>query len=177
MFAAVVVPLLGVYYSPGTPSPRAALVAVLSGTITRVVLEFAPPKDGYLILPYDSEEFYDYGPGASSKYPVFFDFPADELWDPAEEPCMMVQLEDYTGADSLAAFLVSIISFVAITMVERATGKPLFTVPGLEPYEKELESDEHKDGTEMTKKADTDGDKKDEEVSSDDKNTGDEAEA
>ena len=82
---------------------------------------------------------------------------------------MNEQLRDYTGADSLAAFLAAAICFVAVTLIENSSGKPLFTMPGLEPYEKQLESEEHKDVTEMTKKVDPDASNKDAEVSSDDK--------
>lgn len=50
MFAAVVAPLFGCFYATN-PSPRAALLAVCCGVITRIVLEFALPKDSFLILP------------------------------------------------------------------------------------------------------------------------------
>ena len=63
VLAAVVAPLFGCYYTKN-PSPRAALVSVLSGGISRVVMEVALPKDGFLILPYDLPEFVDYGSAA-----------------------------------------------------------------------------------------------------------------
>lgn len=52
VLASVVAPLFGAYYTK-EPSPRAALVSIMMGTITRVALEFALPKDGYLVLPYN----------------------------------------------------------------------------------------------------------------------------
>lgn len=52
MFASTVVPLFGAYYAV-MPSPRAALVSILGGVITRLVMEFTLPKDGYFLLPYD----------------------------------------------------------------------------------------------------------------------------
>jgi hypothetical protein len=149
MFAAVVVPLFGVFYSPGTPSPRAAFCSVVAGALTRVVLEFSIPKDGFLILPYNFDEFFDYGPAASSLFPVFFDQAAGDLWNPAVEPCMAEQFEDYTGVDSVAAFVASLIAFVVIQLCENPD-KPLFSFPGLEAYEKDLGM--HKDETIDTKK-------------------------
>lgn len=160
MFAAVVVPLFGVFYTPGgNPSPRAAFLSVVVGATTRVVLEFALPKDGYLILPYNHPEFVDYGPAASADFPTFFDM--EEVWDPEAFPCDAPQLEDYTGVDSLAAPLGALIVYVVVTMLERASGGPLFTFPGLEGYEKYLGDHEEKDIDE-TKKVVEEGDDKEE---------------
>lgn len=142
MFAAVVVPLFGVFYSPGTPSPRAAFVSVVAGAATRVVLEFALPKDGFLLLPFNEEEFYNYGAPTSSKYPTFYDLPPEEVWDPATEPCEQEQYEDYTGVDSLASFLACLICFVGVTALEHCIKKPLFDFPGLTGYEKEISNDD-----------------------------------
>lgn len=167
MFAAVVVPLFGVFYSPGKPSPRAAFLSVIVGATTRVVLEFALPKDGYLILPFKHPEFVDYGPAASANFPVFFDMEEDDLWDPVQHPCDAPQLEDYTGVDSLAAPFAALVVFVTVTMLERCKGSPLFSFPGLEGYEKDLGQSEHKDETQGTKKVE-EGD--DEDSPSDDKN-------
>jgi len=50
VFATVVVPLFGCFYAE-TPSPRAALLAIVGGMVTRIVLEFALPKDGFFLLP------------------------------------------------------------------------------------------------------------------------------
>lgn len=153
MFAAVVVPLFGVFYSPGKPSPRAAFVSVLSGVIVRVVLEFSIPKDKIFLLPFEDPEFLNYGPAASARVPVFVDDKPGNVWDPTEEPCVQESFEDFIGVDSLSAFLAGLISFVAVTMIERATGKALFSFGGLEGYEKDLGHHEsEKDVTEMTKK-------------------------
>jgi len=160
MLAGVVAPLFGCFYTKN-PSPRAAFLAVLAGVITRVVLEFALPKDGLLILPFDYPEFYGYGPAASTAYPTFFDEPEADLWDPAAEPCEAEQLEDYTGVDSLSAFACSILVFVTVQFIENwRGGKALFTFPGLEPYEKDLKKHEHPDVTNVTaKEPGTPGDK------------------
>lgn len=136
MFAAVVAPLFGCFYSPGTPSPRAALCSILAGVIVRVVLEFSLPKDGFLILPFKHDEFKTYGSAASSLFPTFFDEPEENLWDPAVEQCDSGRYEDYTGVDSLAAFLCSALVFVLVTAMEG--DEPLFDFPGLQPYEKLL---------------------------------------
>ena len=157
VLAAVVAPLFGAYYTKN-PSPRAAFVSVCSGAIVRIVLEFTLPKDGYLVLPYKEPEFVDYGPAASSLFPVFFDQPPELLWNATAEPCDQPQLEDYTGVDSLAAFLVSILTFVGVQAIENATGKPLFNFPGLTPYEKETggKSPSQEDDTKHTKKEGSD---------------------
>jgi Na+/proline symporter len=137
MLAAVVAPLFGCFYSPGTPSPRAAFCSVVSGIVTRITLEFTLPKDGFLVMAFNLPEFQNPGSAASSLFPTFFDKPAEELWDPAVDVCNSTQLEDYTGVDSLSAFIVSVVVFVAVTAIEHARGgKPLFDFPGLQPYEK-----------------------------------------
>ena len=150
VLAAVVAPLFGAYYTKN-PSPRAAFVSVVTGALTRVILEFSLPKDGYLVLPYDKPEFVDYGTAASVNYPVFFDQPEEFLWDPVSEPCDHVQLEDYTGVDSLAAFIASILAFVVIQAIENPE-KPMFNFAGLQGYDKVLKSEEeHVDETKRVK--------------------------
>lgn len=154
VLAAVVMPLLACYYTRKPPSPRAALVSVITGVTVRIVLEFTIPKDGYLILPYNSPEFVDYGPAASSLFPPFFDVPAADIWDPAAEPCVQPQLEDYTGVDSLAAFVASIVAFLLVHWYEWGCldGRPMFDFPGMLPYEKDLgHGDEYEDDTKRTK--------------------------
>jgi hypothetical protein len=139
VLASVITPLFCCFYAK-TPSPRAAVCSILAGASTRIILEFVLPKDGSFLLPFDLEEFYDYGPAASTKFPVFVDAPADQIWDPSTEVCMQGQFKDYTGVDSLSAFFCSIFVFtlVHITEIFRG-GRPLFSVPGLEGYEKNLE--------------------------------------
>lgn len=163
MFAAVVVPLFGVFYTPGgKPSPRAAFCSVIVGAAVRVILEFALPKDGYLLLPYNKPEFLDYGPAASADYPPFFDLDESLLWDPETFPCDAPQFEDFTGVDSLAAPLAALLVFCSITFLERCKGGPLFTFSGLEGYIKDLGHEEKVDETNDTKKIETsdDGDGK-----------------
>lgn len=135
VFATVVVPLFGAFYIKN-PSPRAALASILAGGVARIVLEFALPKDGSLLLPYDNLIFYDVGPAASSLLPAFIDAPAADIWDPETEPCNQVQFEDYTGVDSLAAAILSLIVFVSIQVIEERLKRPLFNFWGSDAYHK-----------------------------------------
>ncbi|EEC43573.1 predicted protein [Phaeodactylum tricornutum CCAP 1055/1] len=136
VLATVVVPLFGCFYCKN-PSPRAAFVAIIGGAITRVVLEFALPKDGFLLLPYDAPEFLNTGPGASTGTPVFWDVDPGDMWDETVEPCVQESFEDFTGVDSLSAFLVCILSFVSVQTIEHCTGKPLFSFAGMQGYHKD----------------------------------------
>jgi hypothetical protein len=133
VFATVVVPLFGCFYCKN-PSPRAAVVGILGGIITRVVLEFALPKDGLLLLPFDDPTFLDVGPAASSLLPSFIDADPADYWNPENEACTQETFEDYTGVDSLAAPLVNLILFVSIQFLENYRGKALFEFGGSEGY-------------------------------------------
>ena len=170
VLATVVVPLFGCYYTKN-PRPAAALCTIIAGGATRVVLEFALPKDGFLLLPYKDQEYLDYGSAASANYPPFFDEPAENLWDPEFEKCSQRQLEDFTGVDSMAAFVVSVIVYISLQALEHYMEKPLFTLPGMTPYTKVLEGDEEattrkgNDVSGRTRKENSDGSDK---ASSDD---------
>jgi len=120
VLATAVVPLIGAFYTK-TPSPLAALCAILVGGITRLVLEFALPKDGWLILPFEGDEFLDYGPAASSAYPAFIDETPDQHWDPSAEgqQCNQPRFNDWTGVDSLAAPVLGAIVFILVQFLER----------------------------------------------------------
>lgn len=146
VLATVVAPLFGAFYTK-KPSPVAALMAVLAGGITRVVLEFALPKDGFLLLPFQDDEFLDYGPAASDKLPVWADANATDIWDSTKEQCDQDRFRDYTGLDSLTAFMVSILTFLLFQFLENSVnqGKPLFCFPGNTPYDK----NEHEKGVQV----------------------------
>lgn len=135
VLATVVAPLFGAFYT-SNPSPRAALLSILAGAVARVTMEFTLPKDGFLLIPFGGDEFLDYGTAASANFPVFFDEPSDLLWDPAAEECNQRRFEDYTGVDSIAAFLLSIIVFVVFQGIDDMNGTPSFSFPGMTPYEK-----------------------------------------
>ena len=140
VLATVVVPLFGCYYTK-YPRPTAAFLAVICGATCRIVMEFALPKDGYLLLPYQVPEFQDYGPAASDKLPVWIDAPEDEVWNPDEQVCDQRQFKDFTGVDSLSSFLLSFLVFVTVQWIENKTERPLFTFPGMTPYMWEVDEE------------------------------------
>lgn len=118
VLASVVVPLFGCFYTK-KPSPLAAFLAIWAGAITRVILEFTLPKDGFLIAPFNYPEFMNVGPAASSLFPSFFDQPIEDRWDPNEEKCDEVQFNDWSGVDSLISPVVCLIVFVTVQFLER----------------------------------------------------------
>jgi Na+/proline symporter len=138
VLATVVVPLFGAFYAKH-PSPRAALFSILGGGLSRIVMEFCLPKDGSLFLPFRDDEFLDYGPAASKLPPPMVN--ATDVWEPSTEPCKQTRYEDYTGVDSLAALLISLVVFLMVQFVEHKMEKPLFNFPGLVGYEKELHAE------------------------------------
>ena len=138
VLASIVAPLFGCFYAK-KPSPRAAFCSIIMGTLTRIVMEFALPKDGYLLLPFQEPEFENYGPGASLKLPPFVDGPPEDVWDPSEQVCEQEYFRDFTGVDSLSAFLMSIIVFCSVQTIEHKLGRPLFNLPGMIPYLKECQ--------------------------------------
>ena len=136
VLATAVVPLFGCFYTK-TPRPNAAFLSCISGASMRITLEFTLPKDGFLLLPYNVPEFQDYGPAASTLLPSWIDAPKNETWNPDEQVCDQPQLKDFTGVDSLAAFLTAILVFCLVQTLEHHLDRPLFFLPGLEPYEKD----------------------------------------
>ena len=118
VLASVVVPLFGCFYTK-KPSPLAALLSILAGIITRIILEFSLPKDGFLLAPFGSDEFLNYGSAASSGVPPFWDFPEAERWNPEAEQCVQERYADLSGADSLASPIVGLIVFVFVQFLER----------------------------------------------------------
>jgi Na+/proline symporter len=118
VFASVVVPLFGCFYAK-KHSSLAALLSILVGVIVRVVLEFALPKDGFLIAPYAGDEFLNYGSAASSLYPPFLDFPEELIWNPETEQCQQERYRDFTGLDSLAAPAASLLVYLTVQFLER----------------------------------------------------------
>lgn len=144
VLATVVAPLFGAFYCK-TPRPNAALFAILVGGGMRVALELTIPKDGFLLLPYKDAEFQDVGSAASTAFPTFFDVPASDMWNPQEEQCQQRQFEDYTGVDSLASFLASVLVFVTVQFLER--NGPMFVLPFQTPYDKLIEEEKILDET------------------------------
>jgi hypothetical protein len=121
-------------------------LSVLTGTICRVVLEFVLPKDGYLLLPFQYDEFLNYGVTPSDKFPLFFDAPVEAIWDPASEPCVQTRYDDYTGTDSIASFVAAVCVFTIVQTIENCRGgEPLFDFPGLTGYRKDMGGDDDAD--------------------------------
>ena len=118
VLATIVVPLFGCFYAEN-PSPLAALCAIMTGLVTRITLEFALPKDSFLILPFPGDEFLNYGSAASTAYPTYFDKPQEEVWDSNTEHCEQPRYNDWTGVDSLVAPVASAIVFVFVQFLER----------------------------------------------------------
>jgi hypothetical protein len=152
VLAGCIVPLFAAFYWPfGKPSPSAALCAVVGGTLLRVILEVSLPKDGWLLLPFAKKEFYDYGVPAGTTttgkvgsdgtlFPTWFDVPADEQWNP--DSCVQEKFEDYTGADSLASPLFSLVMFLLVSGIEKVKGSPLFDFGAWStPYNKKINED------------------------------------
>jgi len=135
VLAGCVVPLFACFYVD-KPSPNAGLLSIVGGTLMRVVLEFTLSKDGFLLLPFGKDEFLDYGTPTQDLYPGWFDVPSGDKWDSAT--CKQSRFSDFTGVDSLASPLFSLLIFVVVHYAERALGRPLFTVfPALmTPYTK-----------------------------------------
>ena len=88
-------------------------------------------------MPYNNIIFYNYGTAAGVSMPTYIDEP-DLWWDPSVEVCEQEQFRDFTGADSLAAFVCSILVFVGIQWLEFELERPLFNFIGLVPYKKEM---------------------------------------
>ena len=111
------------------------------------VLEFVLPKDGFLLGPFGGDEFLNYGPGASTAVPSFWDFPEADRWNPDVEPCDQTRFNDLTGVDSLAAPVVGLIVFIAVQFLERNGPLIDFNKSGnMIPYMKEGQGfDESKD--------------------------------
>jgi len=125
VLATVVVPLVGCFYT-NSPSPRAALLAILCGGTCRLILQFALPKDGYKIWPFSGPEFYDFGPAASADYPSFMDVPLNWTWNVTAQPCEQRQYKDYTGMDSVASFVLAIVVFISVQYYEYKYNRSLF---------------------------------------------------
>jgi hypothetical protein len=99
-----------------------------------------------LILPFQYDEFLKYGEVPSEKFPVFFDAPAEDLWDPATQPCKQEYYDDFTGTDSLASFFAAVFVFLSVQAIENCRGgRALFDFRGLQGYHKDTEGDDYED--------------------------------
>ena len=135
VLAGCIVPLFACFYVKD-PSPTAGLAAVIGGTLMRLILEFSLPKDGFLLLPFKKDEFLDYGVPSSDLYPGFFDVVDDDKWD--KSSCEQSRFKDFTGVDSLASPVFSLVVFAVVHLWEKSRGKPLIGGKYMTPYTKEL---------------------------------------
>eukprot|EP01084_Bolivina_argentea_P291301 500634_1 len=82
MLAGCIVPLIAAFYiNKNDISSSAALISIIGGCLIRIILEYSLPKDGFLIFPYDGDEYLDYGKVSTSLYPGFFDVNQSEKWN------------------------------------------------------------------------------------------------
>lgn len=77
---------------------------------------------GFLILPFKTEEFLDYGKPKSSLFPNFLDVEPELHWSRGEDQCPQTRLRDFTGVDSLASPIFSLLVFFIVHYGEKATG-------------------------------------------------------
>ena len=149
MFAGCVVPMFAAVYWPNC-KPLAAFSAMVMGSLTRVVLEFALTKDSLLLAVGTYAETF-----AAGLY-EYADFKKFTNWDVLvaaknavdytktsptgqEEVCPQRKLNDWTGLDSLLAPTICLLTLLIAQLVVPDTKHPLFTpVP---PPEDEAEED------------------------------------
>ena len=140
VLAGCVVPIFGACYCE-SPSPTAGLVAMVGGSVLRIILEFSLPKDGMLIAPFGGDEFLDYGKPKSSLYPTFFDVPDSDKWSRDSDQCEQSRLEDWTGLDSMLAPCFSLVCFLVVHGLEKFGGVTLVSSWLVEPVAEELDDD------------------------------------
>ena len=120
MLAGSVVPLFAAIYWPSV-KPIAAFVAMLGGSLVRLVLEYALPKDGLLLLV--GAYAKNFGPGSYGGINV-------ETGIPATDWCPQKKLKDFTGIDSIAAPAVSLLLLVVCHFVLPNVQHPWFKATG-----------------------------------------------
>lgn len=106
MFAGAVVPMFAAVYWKKC-NPLAAVIAMVGGSITRLILEFTLEKDGLLLLV--GSYARTFGPGAY----------LDPYFQSAPESCPQKDLEDWSGVDSLISpgvslFLLLVCQFLPV---------------------------------------------------------------
>ncbi|KAI8470481.1 MAG: Sodium:solute symporter family-domain-containing protein [Monoraphidium minutum] len=123
VLAGVLVPLLAAVYGGRRVSPNAGLLACLTGSILRLVLEFTLPKDGTFVM------FGTYALGYGAAVPGFPSFmeavapglAADAgLWDAEKDTCQQEPMRDLSGIDSLVSPVASLLVLLAVIAIEAA---------------------------------------------------------
>lgn len=107
MLAGCVVPMFAAVYWKGC-NPVAACIAMVAGSLTRLILEFALPKDGLLVLVGTYAKTF--GPGAY----FGIDLNTGAM---LPEACPQYLLEDWTGVDSLVSPCVSLLFLLAFQKI------------------------------------------------------------
>ena len=135
MFAGCVVPMFAAVYWKKC-KPTAAFASLICGSITRLILEFALPKDELLLLVgsfaqtfaaglYDYNDFkkfmnWDVLVGAANAV----DYGTTEAMN---DVCPQRMLQDWTGVDSLIAPVVSLVAILIGQLVLPDSKHPWFT--------------------------------------------------
>ena len=116
MLAGGIVPMFAAVYW-NTCKPFAAVAAIVAGSMTRLILEYALPKDGLLLLLGDYAKTFSGGLLDYNLFVQFTDFPDPAVnpngtFTPSDEAlqaaCPQYDLEDWTGVDSLVSPFVSL---------------------------------------------------------------------
>jgi SSS family solute:Na+ symporter len=116
MLAGSVVPLFAAVYWPNV-KPIAAFVAMLGGSLVRLILEYALPKDGLLLLVGAFAK--NFGPGAYGGINV-------ETGVPLPDWCPQHKLKDFTGIDSIVAPAVSLLLLLVCHFALPNVNHPMF---------------------------------------------------
>jgi hypothetical protein len=125
VFASCFVPLMAAVYLPHT-TPNAGLLSCVAGGISRVILEFALPKDGTLVA-FGSYALH-YG-SAIAGLPSFMEIkPASAagsagVWDPEKDTCEQEPMRDWTGLDSIVSPIISLLVLMAVQAFEGESGR------------------------------------------------------
>jgi len=134
MLAGTVVPMFAAVYWPSC-KPTAAFAAMVAGSLTRFIFEFALQKDSLLLAVGTFAETY-----AAGLYD-YADFKKFTNWDilvaaqgatdyaatGAQEACPQRPLNDWTGLDSLLSPCVCILTLLIGQLVLPETNHPWFT--------------------------------------------------
>lgn len=107
MLAGSVIPMFAAVYWKSC-KPLAAFMAMFIGSLSRLILEFAVPKDGLLLLV--GKYALSFGPGAYGGINV-------ETAEPLPGWCPQFKLADWTGIDSLIAPAISLVVLLIFQLV------------------------------------------------------------
>jgi len=110
VLASGVVPLFALVYWKGI-KPEAGFCSLVSGAVTRIVLEFALPKDGLLL--WLGKYARSFGPGIED--PEMFDEAV--MFGKLRDICPQEDLLDLTGLDSLVSPAVSLLVLVLVQLL------------------------------------------------------------